>query len=46
MKCADVVKFTTIEERSESIVGRAADYKSAVVKFLRRCGSIGRAADL
>ena len=33
MKCADVVKFTTIEERSESIVGRAADYKSAAIKL-------------
>ena len=27
---ADVAQFTTIEEWSESIVGRAADYKSAV----------------
>ena len=41
---ADIAQFVAIEERSESIVGRAADYKSAVNSC--RCGSIGRAADL
>ena len=42
---ADVAQFTKINERSELVACRAADYKSAD-KYIRRCGSIGRAADL
>ena len=34
MEYADVAQFMTIKEWSELIVGRAADYKSAVNRYL------------